>query len=182
MAEHDQPRRGIADFGEALERRGDLLGGQRGFDDDEVGRRVRLVAFDRALEAAIVRGERNLGHAPVMHRRLDQLGRLRMLAERLDGDARQEPRAGRHFAGRLFGDLGVLGCQETHRLTLHRNSYRPVINRGKIRPIRCSRRACRRYRRRTSSAYGRGKSPRRRLPSRNHRSASRDDRSGPGSG
>ena len=65
------------------------------------------------------------------HRRLDQLRRLGVFAEGLDGDARQQPRAGRDIPRRFLGRLGILvRRQETHALTLHRNGYWRVISRG----------------------------------------------------
>ena len=109
VAEDDQPGRGVADLGKPLERSPESRpGGRRGLDDDQVGRRVGLVGLDRAVDAAIVRGQRDLAHAAVVDRGLDQLGGLRMLAERLDGDARNEARAGRDLGRRLFGRRCVL--------------------------------------------------------------------------
>ena len=116
VAEHDQPRRGVADLGQPLEGVRDFLGRQRRLDDDQVRRRVGLVALDRALEPAIVRGQRDLGHAPVVHGGLDQLGSLRMLAEGLDGDARQQPGAGRDFAAGSSEAAGLLSLFGVRKL------------------------------------------------------------------
>jgi hypothetical protein len=45
-----------------------------------------------------------------------------MLAERLDGDAREQARPGRHFDRRIIGGLvGFAAAQKAHALTLHRN-------------------------------------------------------------
>ena len=74
VAEDDQPGRRVADLGEALERAGNFVGRQRGLDDDQVRRRVGLVGLDRAVEAAIVRRQRDLGHAAVVDRRLRPAG------------------------------------------------------------------------------------------------------------
>jgi hypothetical protein len=59
-----------------------------------------------------VRGQRDLAHAAIVDCRLNQLGGLRMLAERLDGDARNQPRTGRNL-GRWFVGRRFL-TEETH--------------------------------------------------------------------
>jgi hypothetical protein len=107
VTQYHDTGRGVADVGETLKRTGNLIGVQRSLNDDQIGGRIGLIALDRAIDAAIMRGKRDLGHAPVMNGALDQLRGLGMFAKGLDGDARNEARARRDVGGGLFNLLGL---------------------------------------------------------------------------
>src|SRR6185437_12338042 len=106
VAEDDQSGGGVAHLGEAQQRRRNFGGRQARLHQNQVGRRIGLVGFDRTVEPAIMGGEGHFRHAAIMDRRLDQLGGLGMLAERLDRNAGNQARTGGDFAGGFFARLG----------------------------------------------------------------------------
>ncbi len=124
MADDDDAGRGVAHLGQLGQRRLDPVGRQRRFDDDEVGRGVGAIGLHRAIEPAIMGGQRHLGHAPVLRRVLDDLGGLGVLAERLDGDARDQPCPRNRF-GRGFGRFrAIFGFDKIHHSHLLRSGMR----------------------------------------------------------
>ena len=91
VADDDDLGAGIAIFGELAERFQQLARLAPRFQDDQVGRRRRLVELDRRRDAAHMDLEMRLGHAPVVAGALDRIGDAFGLAERLDRDARHRP-------------------------------------------------------------------------------------------
>ena len=123
VAENDETGRRVADLGEASESRGNFGGRQAGLDDDQVGRRIGLIGLDGSFETSIVGGQRDLRHPPVVDGRLDQLRRLGMFAEGLDGDAGNEPHCpSRPRRPPLSAALGIL-AEEAH----HASSFSPAV-------------------------------------------------------
>ena len=82
----------IAVLRQAIELGEDVLARQAALDDDEVRRRVLLVVRHRRFDAAHVHADVRLGEAAVLGGDLHDLRHGGVLAEGLDGDARNGPR------------------------------------------------------------------------------------------
>ena len=110
VPDHDDLGAGIAALGQPIELGDNLLARQTALDDDQVRRRVLLVVRHRRLDAAHVHADVRLGEPAVLRRDLQDLRHGDVLAEGLDRDARDRPRA--HARG-LPGE--VAGLLARHR-------------------------------------------------------------------
>ena len=95
VADDDHLRARVAVLGQLVELGQDLVARQAALDDDQVRRRVLLIVRDRRLDAAHVHADVRLGQPAILGGDLHDLGRRAVLAERLDRDARNGPRAHR---------------------------------------------------------------------------------------
>ena len=89
VADHDDPRAGVADLGELIEAVEQFVAAAVRLDDDDVRRRRRPVGLDRRRDAAHLDLQMRLGHAAVLARRPAWRPAVSAeVAERLDRDAR----------------------------------------------------------------------------------------------